>query len=82
MAESQTISIFPPRLVAFFAGAAPNDDAGALRAQASLAAQAGMLGVLEALLTSGAALLSPAERAQVRRGRQRWCAWVGVHVCA
>ena len=57
------------------AGGVANDDTGAAAAQLGLAAQAGMLGVLEALLASGAALLSPADRAHVgaRAGLQGEC---------
>ncbi len=47
------------------AGGPKNDKAGAASAQTGLAAQAAMLGVLEALLTSGAGLVPAAERSQV-----------------
>ncbi|GAB4819503.1 hypothetical protein N2152v2_006549 [Parachlorella kessleri] len=45
-------------------GGPKNDKAGAASAQTGLAAQAAMLGVLEALLTSGAGLVPAAERSQ------------------
>eukprot|EP00887_Chlorella_sp_A99_P002280 scaffold10.g2280.t1 len=44
-------------------GAAPNDDLGSARQQGDLAAQAALLGLLACLLSQGAPLLGPADRA-------------------